>query len=82
MQQAIRRWQQRAENAARGFGAAGYRTGRVTIQTNDYGRPQPMLKAGMAAASAAPVSVEGGTSEVTVTVSGEAILDRVAATPR
>ena len=47
MQQAIRRWQQRAENAARGFGATGYRTGRVTIQTNDYGRPQPMLKAGM-----------------------------------
>jgi predicted secreted protein len=82
MQQAIRRWQQRAENAARGFGAAGYRTGRVTIQTNDYGRPQPMLKAGMAAGSAAPVSVEGGTSEVTVTVSGEAILDRVVATPR
>ena len=82
MQQAIRRWQQRAENAARGFGAAGYRTGRVTIQTNDYGRPQPMLKAGMAAASAAPVTVEGGTSEVTVTVSGEAILDRVGTTPR
>jgi predicted secreted protein len=82
MQQAIRRWQQRAENAARGFGAAGYRTGRVTIQTNDYGRPQPMLKSGMAAAAAAPVTVEGGTSEVTVTVSGEAILDRVTATPR
>jgi predicted secreted protein len=82
MQQAIRRWQQRAENAARGFGTAGYRTGRVTIQTNDYGRPQPMLKSGMAAASAAPVTVEGGTSEVTVTVSGEAILDRAAPTPR
>jgi predicted secreted protein len=82
VQQAIRRWQQRAENAARGFGATGYRTGRVTIQTNDYGRPQPMLKSGMAAASAAPVTVEGGTSDVTVTVSGEAILDRVTATPR
>jgi len=82
MQQAIRRWQQRAENAARGFGATGYRTGRVTIQTNDYGRPQPMLKAGMTAAGAAPVTVEGGTSEVTVTVSGEAILDRVGTTPR
>jgi len=68
--------------AARGFGTAGYRTGRVTIQTNDYGRPQPMLKSGMAAASAAPVTVEGGTSEVTVTVSGEAILDRVAPAPR
>jgi len=78
-QQAIKAWQQRAENAARGFGAGGYRTGRVTIQTNDYGRPQPMLKSGMAAASAAPVNVEGGTTEVTVTVSGEAILDTVRA---
>jgi predicted secreted protein len=75
-QQAIKAWQQRAENAARGFGAGGYRTGRVTIQTNDYGRPQPMLKSGMAAASAAPVNVEGGTTEVTVSVSGEAILER------
>jgi predicted secreted protein len=74
--QAIRSWQQRAQNAARAFGASDYRTGRVTIQTNDYGRPQPMFKAGgVAATSVAPVSVEGGTSEVTVTVSGEAILD-------
>jgi hypothetical protein len=38
-----------------------------------------MLKSGMAAASAAPVNVEGGTTEVTVTVSGEAILDTVRA---
>ncbi|HEX6137747.1 MAG TPA: SIMPL domain-containing protein [Casimicrobiaceae bacterium] len=77
-QQAIRSWQQRAQNAAQGFAASGWRAGRVTIQTNDFGRPPPMLKAGMAAASAAPVSVEGGTSDVTVTVSGEAILE----TPR
>ncbi|HEY7788363.1 MAG TPA: SIMPL domain-containing protein [Casimicrobiaceae bacterium] len=77
---AIRSWQQRAQSASQAFGAGGWRTGRVTIQTNDYGRPQPMLKAaGMAAASVAPVSVEGGTSEVTVTVSGEAILDTVRA---
>ena len=56
--------------------AGDFRTGRVTIQTNDYGRPQPMFKAGGVAATAvAPVSAEGGTSEVTVTVSGEAILD-------
>ncbi|HEX6792586.1 MAG TPA: SIMPL domain-containing protein [Casimicrobiaceae bacterium] len=74
--QAIHGWQQRAQNAARAFGAGDFRTGRVTIQTNDYGRPQPMFKAGGAGATAvAPVSVEGGTSEVTVTVSGEAILD-------
>lgn len=81
-QEAIRGWQQRAQLASQAFGAGGFRTGRVTIQANDYGRPRPMLKAaqGMAAASAAPVSVEGGTSEVTVTVSGEAILDTVRAT--
>jgi predicted secreted protein len=79
-QRAIGSWQQRAQLAAKAFGASVWRTGRVTIQTNDYGRPQPMLKAqGMAAAGGAPVSAEGGTSEVTVTVSGEAILDAAGA---
>lgn len=78
--QAIRSWQQRAQIASQAFGASDFRTGRVTIQTNDYGRPQPMFKAaGVAAASAAPVSVEGGSSEVTVTVSGEALLDTLRA---
>ena len=80
-QRAIGSWQQRAQLAAKAFGARDWRPGRVTIQTNDYGRPQPMLKAqGMVAASGAPVSAEGGTSEVTVTVSGEAILDAAGAT--
>lgn len=74
-QQAIKAWQQRAQAAAEGFGAGAYRTGRVTIQTSDYGRPPMLQAAGMAAAKAAPVAVEGGTSEVTVTVTGEAILD-------
>jgi predicted secreted protein len=79
-QQAIRNWQERAQSAAHGFGAAGWRTGRITIQTNDYGRPQPMFRAqGVAPASAAPVAVEGGMSDVTVTVSGEAILDKASA---
>lgn len=74
-QQAVRSWQQRAQHAAQAFGSPAYRTGRVTIQTNDFGRPQPMLRMAPASA-AAPVSVEGGTSEVVVTVSGEAILDK------
>jgi predicted secreted protein len=77
--QAIRSWQQRAQIASQAFGANDFRTGRVTIQTNDYGRPQPMFKASGVAAVAAPVSVEAGTSEVTVTVSGEAILDTLRA---
>ena len=77
-QQAIRNWQRRAQSAAQGFGSAGYRVGRITIQSNDFGRPQPMMRATVspADARAAPVAVEGGMSDVTVTVSGEAILDR------
>jgi predicted secreted protein len=78
-QQAIRNWQQRAQAAAQGFGAGGWRAGRITIQTNDFGRPQPMYRASAVADSRAPVAVEGGMSEVTVTVSGEAILDTVRA---
>ena len=79
-QRAIKNWQQRAQSAAQGFGSTAWRAGRITIQTNDFGRPQPMLRASMAAADArAPVAVEGGMSEVTVTVSGEAILDAVRA---
>jgi len=80
-QQAIKNWQQRAQNAAQAFGSAAWRAGRITIQTNDYGRPQPMMRASVAAADVAraPVAVEGGMSEVMVTVSGEAILDTMRA---
>jgi predicted secreted protein len=78
-QQAIKAWQQRAQAAAQGFGAGGWRTGRVTIQTSDYGRPPMIRAAGMAAAKSSPVAVEGGSTDVTVTVSGEAILDTVRA---
>ena len=76
-QQAIRQWQVRAQNAARGFGYEGWRTGRVTIQTGDFAPPRPMFRAAAApmAAGAPPVSVEGGNTDITVTVSGEAILD-------
>ena len=76
-QQAIGNWQQRAQAAAKGFGASGWRAGRITIQGNDYGRPpQPMYRASVAADRAAPVAVEAGMSDITVTVSGEAILEQ------
>jgi predicted secreted protein len=78
-QQAIKSWQQRAQAAAQGFGAGGWRTGRVTLQTSDYGRAPMLRSAGMAATAAAPVAVEGGTTDITVTVNGEAILDTVRA---
>ena len=76
-QQAIKAWQARAQNAARGFGYDAWRTGKVTIQTGDYAPPRPMFRAAAApmAAGAPPVSVEGGDTEVTVTVMGEAVLD-------
>ena len=76
-QQAIRAWQARAQNAARGFGYDGWRAGKVTIQTGDQAPPRQMYRAAAApmAAGAPPVSVEGGETEVTVTVVGEAVLD-------
>ena len=75
-QQAIKAWQARAQAAAQGFGSSAWRTGYVTIQTGDYARPVPMLRAaGVQAAAAAPIATEGGTSDITVTVSGEAILE-------
>ena len=76
-QQAIKAWQARAQNAARGFGYDAWRTGKVTIQTGDYAPPRPMFRAAAApmAAGAPPVSVEGGDTDVTVTVMGEAVLD-------
>lgn len=77
--EAIGAWQQRAQAAAQGFGAGGWRTGRVDIRTSESGGPRPMFRAAGMAAAAAPVTVEGGETEVTVTVSGEAILDTLRA---
>lgn len=77
-QQAIAAWRSRAQEAAQGFGLAGWRPGRISIQAADPGRPYPMMaRAGMAMAAAAPepVPLEAGSTEVSVTVSGEAILD-------
>jgi predicted secreted protein len=75
-QQAIKAWQARAQNAAQGFGAPSWRPGHVTIQTGDAVRPQPMMRAAAGTlAQSAPVATEAGTSDITVTVSGEAILE-------
>ena len=75
-QQAIKAWQGRAQAAAQGFGSNTWRTGYVTIQAGDYARPMPMLRAaGVQAAAAAPVATEAGTTDITITVSGEAILE-------
>ena len=77
--EAIRAWQQRAATASEALGFAAWRPGRVSVSTGDYA-PQPrfdmMARAGAAAAPAPPVAVEGGTTELTVTVTGDAVLDK------
>jgi predicted secreted protein len=81
-QRAIRGWQQRAQEAAHGLGFAAWRPGRVTVQTGEPSRVYPMLRAQALGAPAAPVQVEAGTTEVNVTVSGEAVLEQSRAIAR
>ena len=75
-QQAIKAWQARAQTAAAGFGSSSWRAGRVTIQTGDSVRPQPTFRTGaMQVAAAAPIATEAGNTDITVTITGDAILD-------
>lgn len=74
-QEALKSWQGRAQQAAQGLGFAGWRVGHVTVQTSSGGPAYPQMRAQvMAAPGGAPVAVEAGTTEVTVTVSGDAVL--------
>ena len=79
--EAIRAWQQRAATAAEALGFAAWRPGRITVATGDYA-PAPRFDMAMRAAAAPPaappVAVEGGSTELTVTVSGDAVLDQPA----
>lgn len=76
-QQAIKAWQGRAQQAARGFGYESWRTGKVAVQSGEPVRPMPMMRmqAAAAPAGAPPVNVEGGNTDVSVTVTGEAVLE-------
>jgi predicted secreted protein len=76
-QQAIKSWQARAQQAALGLGFAGWHPGHVTVQTGDGSRAYPVMRAQAMASSvgSSPVAMEAGTTEVSVTVSGEALLD-------
>ncbi len=74
-QQALKSWQARAQQAAQGLGFTGWRAGHVTVQTGGGGPVYPVMRAqAMAAPGGAPVTVEAGTTEVTVSVSGDALL--------
>ena len=74
-QQAIKIWQTRAAQAGKGLGFPGWRPGHVTVQTSEPRRPFEMRAQAVGAYPAAPVSLEAGTTEVSVTVSGEALLE-------
>ena len=73
--EALVEWQARAKAAAISMGYADFRPGRMAIAAGGH-FPQPMMRAqAMAMDSAsAPVAVSGGSSELTVTVSGDALL--------
>ncbi|HEY7944070.1 MAG TPA: SIMPL domain-containing protein [Casimicrobiaceae bacterium] len=75
--QAIRSWQSRAEQAAQALGFASWRPGHVTVQAGDGGRVYPTMMRAQATSgfAPAPVALEAGTTDVTVTVAGEAILE-------
>jgi predicted secreted protein len=73
-QEAIRSWQERTQRAAQGLGFAQWRPGHVTVQTGDIARPFPVMRAQSAMLGAAPVPLEPGSVDVTVTVTGDAIL--------
>ena len=80
--EAVRSWQQRAATAADALGYASWRPGRVTVSTNDGvvgPRVEMMMRAQAAPAGGAPVVVEAGTTELSVTVAGEALLDNLKA---
>ena len=77
-QQAIKSWQARAQQAAQGLGFASWRVGHVSVQATGGGPVFPMMRTqGMSAMAAPPVALEAGTTDVTVTVSGDALLDSV-----
>lgn len=75
IQQAIRGWQARAQVSAAALGFDNWHAGHLVVQSNDTGRAFPAMRASAMNAEIAPVSVEAGVTDVTVTVSGDALLD-------
>jgi predicted secreted protein len=75
-QDAIKGWQARAQSASRALGFDTWRVGRVNVMTGEPMRPQPMMRMQAAGGGAPPVNAEGGNTDVTVTVSGDAILGK------
>jgi predicted secreted protein len=74
--EAIKSWQARAQQATQGLGFASWRVGHVNVQASGGAPVYPMRAQPMASVAAAPpVALEAGTTELTVSVSGDAVLD-------
>ena len=74
-QEAIKSWQARAQSASKALGFDAWRVGRVNVMTGEPPmRPQAMMRMQAAGAGAPPVNAEGGNTDITVTVSGDALL--------
>ena len=75
-QEAIKSWQARAQSASKALGFDAWRVGRVNVMTGEPPMRQPMMRmqAAGAGAGAPPVNAEGGNTDITVTVSGDALL--------
>jgi predicted secreted protein len=72
--EALVEWQALAKQAAASMGFGSYTPGRLTVNAGDSG-PRPRFAAqAMMAKAPDSVAVSAGTSEMTVTVTGEAIL--------
>jgi predicted secreted protein len=65
-------FRERAKNAAQAFGFGGYTIGNLTLSGSGVVSPRPMMMARSSSYSAksAPVALEGGQAEVTVSVTG------------
>lgn len=78
-QKALANWRDRAQAAAQGLGFGAWRTGHVAVHTGEGGRgPQPVLRAQASpmAAAGPQVAVEGGLTELSVSVTGDALLEQ------
>jgi predicted secreted protein len=69
--QAVQRFRAKADELARSFGFSGFALREVAVSANEQGyAPMRMAAPTAMAAAAAPVPLEGGKSEVRITVSG------------
>lgn len=71
---ALVEWRSIAKQAATSMGYAGYVPGRLSVNTGDNGPSPRYALTAMAARAADQVTVSAGSSEMTATVTGEAIL--------